>query len=222
VPATNDVQGLYTRRGHAYVSYVQAFRHRQGLAAVLASSTALGLDQRILDAGCGTGLSILAMIEALHRRGFRHRSIDAFDLTPAMLERCKATLEANGVPRVELRQADVLHLDEQLPAGWTGYDLIVCASMLEYVPPHLLSKALAGLGERLAPGGRLVVVITRKLFYFTRWIWRCEGYGAGEIRAVMAKAGLSRGVLRYYPATYGWLNVGNHVIEAKATTRNHA
>lgn len=182
MPATNDVQGLYTRRGHAYVSYVQAFRHRQGLAAILASSTALGPDQRILDAGCGTGLSILAMIEALRRRGFRHRSIEAFDLTPAMLEYCKAALETTGVHRVELRQADVLRLDDQLPAAWTGYDLIVCASMLEYVPSHLLSTALAALSERLAPGGRLLVVLTRRLFYITRWIWSCEGYSARDIR----------------------------------------
>lgn len=38
----------------------------------------------------------------------------------------------------------------------------------------------------------------------------------------MTEARLTDVVLRYYPWTYGWLNVGNHVVEAKATTRSNA
>jgi len=213
VPAADDVQRLFTRRADAYVEYAQAFRHRQGIAAALVSSGLLRPGQRILDAGCGTGLSILALTDALRTRGFACPSIDAFDLTEAMLDRCRETVRA-ALPPVEFRQADVLHLSEQVPASWDGYDLIVCAAMLEYVRRDSLTAAVAALGERLEPGGRLFAVITRSSFYATRWIWRCEGYTEREIRSAFTDAGLADVVFRRYPWRYGWLNVGNHIAVA--------
>lgn len=226
---TSAVQRLYTRRARSYVAYVQAFGHRQGLRAVLTRAAGPGPGQRILDAGCGNGLSIRALAEAMGRRGLRPGCIHAFDLTPAMLERCQAalkrhhaTLDAAGVPGVELRQADVLRLDDQLPACWRGYDLIVCASMLEHVPRQVLPAALAALGARLAPGGRLLIVITRGLFYPTRWIWHCEGYRRREIRAALAEAGLPGVTFHHYPWTCAWLGVGNHVVTATARPETSA
>jgi predicted nicotinamide N-methyase len=47
-----------------YDGFVQAFAHRQGLAAMLADSPGLAAGQQILDAGCGSGLSIRALSEA--------------------------------------------------------------------------------------------------------------------------------------------------------------
>ena len=96
--AQQQAAALYARRTRCYVVYAQAFGHRQGLQALLGNSPALGAGQRILDAGCGTGLSILALLEALHRRGLHHQRIDAFDLTPAMLESCRHTLARRGSP----------------------------------------------------------------------------------------------------------------------------
>jgi hypothetical protein len=52
-----------------------------------------------------------------------------------MLERFRAVLDGREVS-VEIRQADVLAMDS-LPGAWTDYDLIVTASMLEYVPGHV-------------------------------------------------------------------------------------
>lgn len=216
--ADADVTSLYTRRTRFYVAYVQAFGHRQGVQAVLASSTALSPGQRILDAGCGTGLSILALLGALRQRDLGYQSIDAFDLTPAMLEQCRRTVDTHGAGRVELRQADVLGLDDQLPASWRDYNLIICASMLEHVPRSAFPAALAGLRGRLAPGGHLIMIITRRAFYPTRWAWHCEGYSRDEIAAACATAGLAPPTFRRYPWTSAWLNLGSHVIEA--TTDN--
>lgn len=220
-PAASDVQRLYTRRPRGYVAYVQAFGHRQGVRALLTRAAVLEPGQRILDAGCGTGLSILALAGALRRLGLRPRSVDAFDLTPAMLDRCRATLErrraaleAAGLTGVELRQADVLRLDDQLPASWTGYHLIMCASMLEHLPRHQLRAGLTSLRQRLAPGGRLLAVITRRQFYPTRWIWHCEGYTRQELHAALTDAGLTGITFHRYPWTCTWLNLGNHVITA--------
>ena len=63
-----------------------------------------------------------------------------------------------GVADVELRQADVLRL-EGLPDAWTDYDLIVSASMLEYVPRDALPVALEGLRRRLAKDGVLLWLV---------------------------------------------------------------
>jgi 2-polyprenyl-3-methyl-5-hydroxy-6-metoxy-1,4-benzoquinol methylase len=215
--AQQQVAALYTRRTHSYVAYVQAFGHRQGLRALLESSPALQTGQRILDAGCGTGLSILALLDALHRRRLTPRRIDGFDLTPAMLGACRHTLTRRGVSGVELRHADITRLDEHLPPSWSGYDLIVCTSMLEHLPRTMLPSALAGLGARLATGGRILVVVTRRSFYPTRWLWHCQGYTPSELTSMARAAGLDRVTIRHYPPATSWLNLGNLAIEAGPT-----
>ncbi len=50
----------------------------------------------MLDAGCGTGALTLALPEALRRKGFETKSLDAFDLTPAMLGMCHEKCESRG------------------------------------------------------------------------------------------------------------------------------
>ena len=75
-----------------------------------------------------------------------------------MLCRFQKTLEGRGITRVQLRQADVLAL-ETLPPSWTNYDLILSAPMHEYLPKQDLPCALQGLHARMAPGGRILVLI---------------------------------------------------------------
>ncbi len=104
----------------------------------------------MLDAGCGFGVITFALLEALRQRNFDYKNVDAFDLTPAMLQRFQETLEVRGVTRVQLFQADVLAL-EGLPPAWTNYDLILSASMLEYLPKRDLGRALLGLRARMSP-----------------------------------------------------------------------
>lgn len=214
--ARETVQQLYTRRAGYYAGYVQALGHRQGLEAVLVASGVLAEGQRILDAGCGTGLSILAIAGAFQRLALRYESVHGFDLTPAMLERCRAALSAQGIQNAEIRAADVRQLDSQLPASWTGYDLIFTASMLEHLPRDELVSAVSGLAARLRAGGRLLVVVTRRSFYPTRWGWHCEGYTSTELQGRMRQAGLTDVTARRYPWRYGWLNIGNLIIQGTA------
>lgn len=213
---TESVRDLYTRRSGIYDDFVQAFGHRQGLAAMLTDFGILAAGQRILDAGCGTGLSILALREAFTRSGLAHESVQAFDLTPAMIERCREAVAAAGISDLELRQADVLRLDEQLPQSWTGYDLIISVSMLEHVPRGALVTALLQLAARLAPRGQLIVVITRRGYYPVRWSWHCEGYTARQICSALREAGLVRVATRRYPLRFGWLNLGNVIATGAA------
>jgi SAM-dependent methyltransferase len=213
-PRAVRVQELYTRRRRSYEPYVQAFGHRQGIQAVLESSPLLRSGERILDAGCGSGLSLAAIARALRRRGYRYQSLHGFDLTLAMLEQCRETLRREGIGRAELRQADVTRIGQQLPAEWAGYDLILCASMMEYVPREHLASALAALRARLAPGGHLLLIVTRKSFLPTQWAWQCGGYTGAELRSAFDAAGFRDVRFRHYPPACAWLNVADHVIEA--------
>lgn len=213
-PRAARVQELYTRRRRSYEPYVQAFAHRQGIQRVLESSPLLRPAERILDAGCGTGLSLVAIARALRRRGYRYQSLHGFDLTPAMLTQCQETLRREGIDQAELRQADVTRLNEQLPGEWTGYDLILCASMMEYVPRSQLVPVLAALRARLAPSGHLQLIVTRKSFLPTQWIWQCSGYTGGELRNAFDAAGYRDVRFRRYPPAFAWLNIADHVIEA--------
>lgn len=211
---TEQVQALYTRRKRSYIAYVQAFGHRQGIRSVLDTSALLGPNQRILDAGCVNGLSLMAVAEALRRRGYHYRALHGFDLTPAMLERCRQTLRREGIEPVELRQADVTRLDEELPDDGSGYHLVVCTSMLEYVGPAHLTQGLEALRCRLGKEGHLLVIVTRKAFFPTRPIWQCHRYTRGQLQNAFTMAGYRQATFRHYPLRFGWLNVAEHVIDA--------
>jgi cyclopropane fatty-acyl-phospholipid synthase-like methyltransferase len=171
----------------------------------------------MLDAGCGFGMGTFALIEALRQKNLDYKSIDAFDLTPAMLGRFQEILDARGISRVQLRQADVLTL-ESLPSSWTNYDLILSTSMLEYVPKADLPRALKGLFARLAPHGHLLVMITRKTpetKILIEWWWRAQRYTKDELLRAFGEAGFRDPVFRRFPWRYFWLNRGSYVVEAR-------
>lgn len=221
-----DAQTLYTQKVDDYISFVSAFSHQQGIAALLLAQGLLRDGMRVLDAGCGTGFSSLAVLDALGRRGLSVRKIDAFDLTPAMLARFEQTVRTRGLTNVELRQASVLNL-AALPPTWTGYDLIISVSMLEYVPRTELPTALRELRARLAPGGQMVIVITRRN-PITRLViekpWHARRYTRTEFGAALAAADCNEVRFTRFPARYFCLSLSNHVavVSAGGVHRAHA
>ena len=206
---------LYTGRAGLYSVWMKLFRHQQALRSLFESSGLLRSDLRILDAGCGSGATTLALISALRHRGYDYRSIDGFDLTPAMLTRFRDAIRGLHLERVELEEANVLTLQEQLPDSWTSYDLVVCTSMLEYLPPGTLEKALASLRQRLNRDGALLVVVTKKTTVAKVMVevaWRARAYGADELRSALRSAGFSQVVFHRFPARFFWMNTTNHVV----------
>jgi ubiquinone/menaquinone biosynthesis C-methylase UbiE len=211
------VQQLYTTRIDRYSSFTAAFQSRQGIQALLRSSPLLRTGLRVLDAGCGFGMVTFAFIEALRQENLDYKSIDGFDLTPAMLCRFQEMLEARGISRVQLRHADVLAL-ETLPSSWTNYDLILSTSMLEYLPKQDLPRAMKGLLARLAPNGHLLVMITRKTpetKILIEWWWHAQRYAKDELLRTLEGAGFRDPVFRRFPWRYFWLNRGSYVVEAR-------
>ena len=211
-----DPSRFFADRHEAYARFIRAVRYPQGLRAFFQHSPLLRAGLRVLDAGCGTGAVTLALLDALSARGFIPRSLHAFDLTPAMLDRFRATLRRRGIEGVELAQANVLDLTA-LPASWGGYDLVVSASMLEYVPRERLVDALAGLRGQLNADGTFVLFMTRRnpltRVLIGRW-WQSNLYTARELAQHVRAAGFSRFCFRTFPLSARYLSVWGHIVEA--------
>jgi ubiquinone/menaquinone biosynthesis C-methylase UbiE len=207
---------MFTRRSGSYDLFIGLVRYRQGLRAYFRHSPLLRSGLRILDAGCGTGALTLAVRDALIGRGLPPGPMQAFDLTPAMLDRFRARLRSTRATGVELTQADVLRLDA-LPAGWSNYDLVVTASMLEYVPRDRFVDALSGLRRLVRPDGRFVLFITRRNWLMRpligRW-WDSNLYTAHELRDTLGRAGFRDVRFGAFPFWYKYLAPWGHIVEA--------
>jgi ubiquinone/menaquinone biosynthesis C-methylase UbiE len=212
-----DAARLFTERVDSYARFIAVAGYPRGLRAYFEAAPFLRPGLRVLDAGCGTGVVALGLLEALTRRGLRPASLHAFDLTPAMLERFRAELARRGLSDVELAVADVLAL-QALPEGWTGYDLVVTASMLEYVPRERLPHALKALRERLVDDGRLVLFITRRSWLMRpligRW-WAGTLYTRDELQQAFAEAGFPAAAFGRFPGRFRYLDGWGHIVVAQ-------
>jgi ubiquinone/menaquinone biosynthesis C-methylase UbiE len=211
-----DPRRMFSDRSHDYARFICAVGYVRGLRRFFASWPALERAQRILDAGCGTGAVTLAVHEALVQRRLSGRVLHAFDLTPEMLALLRQAL-GQQAQEVELAEADVLAI-EGLPPAWTGYDLIVSASMLEYVPRERLEEALVNLRSRLDARGRFLLFITRRNWLTRplvgRW-WQSNLYAADEIERALRGAGFSAVRFGRFPIAARHLALWGHVIEAQ-------
>lgn len=213
---TSDPRRLFTERADVYARFIRAVGYSAGLRAFWRKSALLRSGDRVLEAGCGTGALTLALRGAAAERGLA-LTIDGFDLTPAMLERLRATLAQRAVTGVRLAEADVRRLDA-LPADWRGYDLVVSAAMLEYVARADLPATLRGLGARLRPGGELVLFMTRRN-PLTRMLigywWQSHLYTAAELAAVFARAGFTDVRFLGFPLVARHLALWGHVVAGR-------
>ena len=211
------VQRMYTEKASFYHHFfIDFLRYGAGLKAILRKGDYLRPGMRVLDVGCGTGILTRSMVEIARARGLERITFQAFDLTPAMMDLFRAWMARKGVTGVELRQANVLD-PEQLPANWTGYDLIVTSAMLEHLPKDRLKDALVNISARLAPEGRLLVVITRKnwlMKYLIQAWWKAGMYERDEVASVFEEVGLTP-VFGSFPFPYNHLNLWGLVINAR-------
>lgn len=212
-----DPAGLYTDKADSYLRFIALLGYERGLRGFFRRSPLLRPGLRVLDAGCGAGAVLLAVRDALRARGLEPALTHGFDLTPAMLERFRHRLEARREGGVELARADVLHLDA-LPQAWTGYDLIVSASMLEYVPRDRFADALHQLRLRIDESGTLVLFSTRRNWLMRLLIeywWKANLYAADELGEAFDRAGFDRITFRHFPRSSRYLDLWGFIVEAR-------
>lgn len=214
---TTDPVELFTARAGSYSRFIRLVRYQPGLRACFRQSDLLRSGIRVLDAGCGTGAVLLAFHEAMVARDLIPGPVHGFDLTPAMLDQLRVSLQRRRISGVELVQADVLKLKD-LPPGWNNYDLIVSASMLEYVPREQFAAALSGLRELLSEDGSLILFMTRDNWLMRqligRW-WQSNVYTSQELQDAFTTAGFSTIAFRRFPLRYRHLASWGHIVEAR-------
>jgi ubiquinone/menaquinone biosynthesis C-methylase UbiE len=102
---------------------------------------------RILDAGCGTGLLTLALLRSIHF---------PVKITSLDLSASSVTATRKAVSESEGRRRDVSYMTGNvlsLPFADNSFDFVVTSGALEYTP---LADGLNELARVIAPGGHLL------------------------------------------------------------------
>ncbi len=212
--AATDARKFFNKRAAFYdfmffklLNFVPVFRD------FLADRDLLTSDMKVLDAGTGTGLLTRILYPMAGEKGLSNVTFHAFDLTQAMLDVFHKWMRKEGAEEgISTRIANVLHL-ETLPETWDDYDLIVTASMLEYIPRNSLHKAIAGLLARLKPGGKMILCIagdTPLMRFFIGWLWRSNVYTRSELDVVLTRAGATNVKHLPFPPARPYLTDGGY------------
>lgn len=191
--AGEKARKLYTERAQLYRRlFIDVLGWERTLRRFFESTSYLRPNMKILDAGCGTGAVTRSLYLVGLASGISGLQFRAFDLTPAMLDMFREWLEEQKIRNVELLQADVLRLDQQLPRDWHEFDMIVSAAMLEYVPTSEIEPAIDQLRKRIKPGGVLLLFLTRRNV-LTNWLgrawWGTNTFDEEEIRDALKQTG---------------------------------
>lgn len=99
---------------------------------------------RVLELGCASGENLIPMAEHLPAAEFV-----GIDLSVRQIERGHTYLERTGIKNVELRQMNILDLDNSLG----DFDYILAHGIYSWVPPVVRDRLLAVCRERLRPHG---------------------------------------------------------------------
>lgn len=149
-------------------------------------------DDRVIDAGCGAGtLSFEAARIAAH--------VDGIDGAERMIDLARASAQEGGIANVSFEVA----LFETLSDRAGRYDLVLCSSVLEYLPD--LAAEIARLSALLRPGGRLILSLPNGRSRYRRFealAWRVTGRPryyrhvrhvptSTEVRAILKRLGLT-------------------------------
>ena len=143
-------------------------------AEVMAQTPAPVGDAKVLDVGTGTG----AFATAWMARHGRPGTLTLTDISPAMLEAAEARLGPARTVAAPIG-ADMPDLPPQ--------DVVLCAHVIEHLEDP--GAALRWLHDRLAPGGTLVMAISKPHWCtaLVRWRWGTAAFmpdpAVGMLRA---------------------------------------
>lgn len=197
--------GKLTRLG-----FLEAYQHLMARFAKGGGPVA-GAPLRVLDCGVGTG--------ALSR-AFANEMTDVFDLSvvdisPSMLSEARSSLAA--LPRrFEGRIADI----QDLPFPDASFDRVICAHTIEHLAGP--EAAISEMCRVLRPGGKLLLVLTRKSAFGTyiHLKWRTQRLDPGVVKTWLGQHGL--GDLEELPVGQrAWTRLWSTAIAGRKTTAGH-
>jgi len=143
------------------------------------------LPLRLLDAGCGDGLTTMA----LAKRRPRWRLLGV-DLREDLLAGARRRAAGRGLDNVEFGAADLLR-----PLPFEDFDAVIALECLSEIPDD--EAALRALFGAAAPGGLVAVQVPdrdwRPVLPGSATTWReqvRQGYTREELEALLAKVGL--------------------------------
>ncbi|SDJ65713.1 class I SAM-dependent methyltransferase [Nonomuraea jiangxiensis] len=130
--------GTYERVGVSFFAPV---------AEELVRRAAPGPGEHVLDAGCGTGASLVPAAQAVGPTG----RVVGLDLAPGMVATATAAIERHGLTQATVLLGDAERAEELLPGE--RFDVVLAGMMLYFLPDPLAAvRSMTGL---LRPGGRL-------------------------------------------------------------------
>jgi ubiquinone/menaquinone biosynthesis C-methylase UbiE len=212
------IRDLYTQKANLYQRFfVNFLKWEKVLETFFQANHYLLSGMKIMDAGCGTG-SVTRVLRGLaDRQGFEEITFHAFDLTPAMLDLFRQWMEKEEAQDIQLRLANVLELEGQLPDEWSGYDLIVSSALLEYVPKDQIHLALNNLRQLLDQNGRLLIFLTKRT-WIAKWTgakwWATNLFDPDEVEEDLRQAGLASIQFKKLPAYWNGFMLA---VEAKSS-----
>lgn len=146
--------------------YYESFWQRQLKPAqdLLLDMARLRPGEQVLDVACGTGLVSFRAMEAVEGgfeggagSGLEGRagggSVIGTDISDKMIEMARALAAERNAGAVKFEQMDA----EALKLGDAGFDVVLCALGLMYMPAPL--RALEEMIRVLKPGGRMVTAV---------------------------------------------------------------
>lgn len=212
------VQKLYTQKNSLYHRlFFGFFKYDKGVKTFFEKNVALNPGNKILDAGCGSGLLTKILFESGMELKIKNLGFYAFDITNAMLDIFKHWVSNNNITNISIHQADVLKMEE-LPDSWDKFDLIVSSAMLEYLDKKEISTAITNFKTRLAQNGKLILIITKKnivtKYLIEKW-WKSNSYKEEEMLKVLKEVGFEHINICRFPARFWYLNIWGFIFEAK-------
>lgn len=116
----------------------------------------VGRGDRVLDAGCGTGIVARRAASRVGEDG----AVTGLDINEDMLEVARTTA-ADSTPKIEWREGDMT----DLPFSDETFDVVLCQQVLQFVEDP--GAALREMHRVLTTDGRLAVSVLRSLAFNT-------------------------------------------------------
>ncbi|MGW7071708.1 class I SAM-dependent methyltransferase [Streptomyces sp. NPDC054855] len=118
-----------------------------GVNDALFEAAAIGAGDRVLDIGCGAGITT-----RIAARRAAHGHAAGIDISAPLLDRARASTVSEGITNAAYEQGDAqLH-----PFPAAGYDVVISRGGVMFFADH--TAAFANIARALRPGGRLVFV----------------------------------------------------------------